>query len=308
MRLSAHVSQHGIDAFTFEDFLFVGGKVTVDPSRLVLVGGQAIEAWGHVFNVPSPLGPDHPLTEDVDWLGGKKDAQWLCKLLGDKDTELTFATVDDNTPNSAIAYLRRPDGRVLMIDFLRSILGPSSEEVQSLAVPVRIAGGVTLHVLHPLLCLESRFANLQLLESKRRGNGPVQARWALSIAEAFLKQLTSSNSPVRQRIRSCHRIAECAEYKHGRFCYLEFDLDPLAVVTPDVVTAIGGRFASEDWPRTVARIQEKRERWIAHKEKWLAFDRQRGAAAAGGIFGEAKPQVQAGSNALLAGSPPAIKC
>ncbi len=175
MRLSALVNQRGVDAFTFDDFLFVGSKVSLDPSRLFLVGGQALETWGVVFDVLAPTGDRHPLTEDTDWLGSKRDALWLCDLLGKDNTELQLASADENGPSSALAFLKRPDGRILLMDFLRMVIGPSNEEVRRLAVPVQVgsAPAITLHVMHPLLCLASRLHNLKALEAKRKGNGPM---------------------------------------------------------------------------------------------------------------------------------------
>lgn len=259
MRLSQYVNERGIDPFTKDDFLFVGSKLAVDPERLILVGGQALEVWGLYFNVAPPTGEHVALTEDTDWLGSEKDASWLCELLGRDNTELQLAGQNDAGPQSALAYIRTQDGRVLMMDFLRAIVGPSNEDVKRLAVPIQVEG-VRLSVLHPLLCLESRFANLGVLPSKRRGNGPVQARWAISIAEAFLLKLPTDDGG-RNLIRACHQVAEVAEYRHGKFCYLEFELDPCSAVTSEVVRRIGGRFESEDWPRTMARIDEKRARW-----------------------------------------------
>jgi hypothetical protein len=278
LRLSALVNQRGVDAFTFDDFLFVGGKVSLDPSRLILVGGQALETWGVVFDVLAPTGDRHPLTEDADWLGGKKDAQWLCDLLGKDTTELQLASVDEVGPSSAIAFHKRPDGRILLIDFLHTIVGPSSDDVRRLAVPIQVGGAnpITLHVMHPLLCLASRLHNLKTLESKRRGNGPMQAQWAISIVEAFITR-TIAQGDLRQAQKACQKVAEQAEYQAGPFCYLEFRLDPLLAVTPAHVQAIGGRFATEEWPRTVERIEQRRER------------RRRAAALRAEQRGQAKP-------------------
>jgi hypothetical protein len=211
MRLSAYVNQHGIDAFNFEDFLFVGQQVAKAPEPLILVGGQALETWGLAFNVLAPTGEQAPLTEDADWLGGKKDAIWLCERLGVENTELMIAGDFDSSPSTALAYLRRPDGRILMMDFLRAIVGPSNEEVRRLAVPVTIADQVTLHVLHPLLCLESRMANLEVIPGKRTGNGPMQAVWSVNIAAAYLQARLGSDSND-QLAAACRMIAEMAEF------------------------------------------------------------------------------------------------
>lgn len=261
MRLSALVNQQGIDAFTFDDFLFVGSKVSIDPSRLILVGGQALETWGVVFDVLAPTGDRHPLTEDTDWLGNKKDAQWLCDLLGKDNTELQLASADDPGPSSALAFLKRPDGRILLMDFLHVIVGPSSDEVRRLAVPVKVGTNptITLHVMHPLLCLASRLHNLKTLASKRQGNGPMQAQWAIDIAKAYITSVVNQGA-LEQAAKACRMVAEQAEYQAGPFCHREFGLDPLLAASVDLVEAIGGKFATEEWPRTLRRISEKRDR------------------------------------------------
>lgn len=120
--------------FTFEDFLFVGGKVTKEPERLILVGGQALSTWGVLLDVPSPDGTT--LTEDTDWLGSREDAEWLCKQLGEVD--LQVATIEDQTPNTALARLLRPGNRVLLMDFLSAIVGPDNDSVRKLAVTVQV--------------------------------------------------------------------------------------------------------------------------------------------------------------------------
>ena len=148
------------------------------------------------------------------------------------------------------------------MDFLRCIVGPSNEEVRRLAVPVQVSG-IVINVLHPLLCLESRLANIEVLPAKRRGNGPVQAEWSIDIVTAFLRKLIEDEVPAREVIRACHTVAGSAEYRHGRYCYENFRVDPLRAVTDDVLEKIGGRFQSEDWPRTVVRINLKREHWVA---------------------------------------------
>lgn len=258
MRLSAYVNQHGIDSFTREDFLFVGQKLAHDPSRLILVGGQALEVWGVLLDVLAPTGDQFPLTADTDWLGSKRDAQWLCGLLG-QGVELHLAADFDSTPSSAYAYLQRPDGRVLLMDFLRAIVGPSNEEVQKLAVPIAV-NGITLNVLHPLLCLESRLANIAVIPEKRTGNGVMQAKWAIEIGSAYLMKIVASGD-LRQTNKACHRIATIAQSQHARYCLLNYGLDPMLAVTDKIIDAIGGRFKTDDWPHTRAMVEKKRSRW-----------------------------------------------
>lgn len=264
MRIKEYVAAHGVDAVSVEDFYFVGSKVSTDPSRLILVGGQAIETWGHYFGVVAPTGDAQPLTEDIDWYGDKKSAIWLCNQLGRDNTQLTVADAFDPSPNVAVALHQRPDGRVVLLDFLKTLAGLDPKEVSERAVPIRV-GPVNLHVLHPLLCLRSRLANLALLRAKRNTNGKMQAIWAIQIVGAYLANLVESGAAQKQIIKASTEIQEMAEFKHGPYCYDEFQLDPLAAMTPALLAKIGGRFASEDWPRRVARVEEQRAKRLAHK-------------------------------------------
>jgi len=259
LRLSQYVSEHGVDAFNFEDFLFVGSKLATDPTRLVLVGGQAIETWGHYFDVLAPTGQREPLTEDTDWYGNAEDALWLCRLLGRRNTELYIAKNFDPSPNSAQAYIERPDGRVLMMDFLRAVVGLTHEEIVQYAVPVNVAG-VNLSVLHPLYCLESRLANLRGLPSKRNTNGVMQANWAIEIAAAYLEKMPSNGASVRDVMKACRQLADCSEYRAGPYCFEHYQVDPLRAVTPTTLDFVGGQFVTEYWPRRIERISTKRER------------------------------------------------
>ena len=260
MRLCELAAQNGIDSFEFEDFLYVGKSLSQDPGRLVLVGGQAIEIWGNFFKILPPTGDQAPLTEDTDFLGDRHDAKWLCKLLGRGETELVVAKDFDPSPNSAIAYLKRPDGRILLIDFLHGIVGVSNQEICKTAVRVTVAG-CELQVLHPLLCLKSRLANLESLSTKRNTNGIMQAQWAINIVHAYLLNLLDREGVAqRDLIRQFTDVSELAEYGSGPYCYRNFGLDPLKAITQEMVDRVGSRFVDEDWPRRVARITAKREK------------------------------------------------
>lgn len=236
------------------------------------MGGQSLEVWGKLYNVPFPQGGDVFSTEDADWVGTRLDAKWLCDQL--PDSELHFASIDDHTPSTAVAYIKRPGGRVLLMDFLSQVYGLDDSEVQRLAVEVAL-DGLTIKVLHPLLCLESRFANLTGIPSKRSTNGLAQARWAIQIVCAYLTALfDSEQAESRQIVRAIHRVAQVASSRFGRYCYLEFGLDPLASVPEWMPGAIGGLFNSRDWPNTQARIERNRRKWERHKARTQATDQQ----------------------------------
>lgn len=268
MRLRDLVGLQGISSFTADDFKFVTSKISADPGRLILVGGQAIAVWGILFDVPSPLGEHQTLTADADWLGTKLDAKWLCDRLGaPADVDLQFAGDSDSTPSSALAFLRRGK-RVLMMDFLRAIVGPDTKEIQKLAVEVQLHEASFL-VMHPLLCLESRFANLKEIPAKRGGNGPLQATWMINITRAFLLAQVRDGMDREQVAKAIRRVAELAQYKLGKYCLLHFHLNALEAIPDEAIAYAGDGFKDIEWPYIAARIARKQARWRAHHERVL---------------------------------------
>lgn len=258
--------KQGISSFTAADFEFVTSKIAADPSRLILVGGQSVAVWGIIFDVASPLGAHQTLTKDADWLGGKLDAKWLCDQLGpSSDVDLQFAADFDVTPSSALAFLRR-DNRVLMMDFLRSIVGPENAEIQELAVSVVLQDSSML-VMHPLLCLESRFANLKELPAKRQGNGPLQAIWMINIMRAYFLEQAAQGIERKQVAKAIRRVVALAESQQGKYCLLNFQLNAMNAIPPEVISYVGGGFESIEWPKVAERVEKNQERWRKNKER-----------------------------------------
>lgn len=264
-RLRDLVGKQGIAKFTADDFKLVTNRVATDPGRLILVGGQAIEVWAVLFDVPSPLGKGIALTEDTDWLGGKRDAQWLCSLLeGSAKVDLQFSTDFESPVSSAIAFIQRDD-RILLMDFLRAIVGPSIEEVKRLAVQVDLDGGA-IKVPHPLLCLHSRLANIREIAAKRNENGLAQARWMIDIFRAYLLKMIGTLDSI-QLAKNCREVAKLAEFQPGRFCYEHFQIDPLLAIDNAVVEHVGGKFLELEWPNLTRRIRDKQAGWLEFKKR-----------------------------------------
>lgn len=270
------VEANGLAAFTPEDFFSVSKQVSVDPSRLILVGGQALEVWSVLLNAPAPNGNGNPLTEDTDWLGSAKDAEWLANQLGSTmSIELKVATLDDSTANTAVMLLHR-DGteRVLLMDFLHSVTGLTDKEIHALAVPIELphqetGEKVTLRVLHPLHCMASRMANLKTHENKRNGNGVQQALWAIDILAAWLKTV-ARDSDEKQMRKACKSVAELAQKDYAKYCYQNYELDPLRAVSPDMVAAGGMGFSTMGWRTTIERIDRQRRRQATNQAETQA--------------------------------------
>lgn len=287
--LSERVKKEGLSAFTETDFRFVVDTVSRSPRRLILVGGQALEVWGVVLDVPPPEGTYevedhfHALTVDADWLGQKEDAKWLCEALGTDHTELRIPSPNDPTPSTAAVYLER-EGRVMLMDFLSNITGIQNDIVKKFAAEIPIdvpcEESAILCVLDPIHCLLSRMANLKNYSAKRQKNGILQAEWAINIVHEYLRDLIRRGAGEGTINAQCRRIAEIAEYgaKAAEFCFTQYNIDPLSSISDDISEAGGAKFAKQEWPRTVARIREKQSNWTQKYERTQAglFQRTNG--------------------------------
>lgn len=116
--------------------------------------------------------------------------------------------------------------------------------------------------MHPLLCLESRFANLEVIPAKRKGNGPLQALWMINITRALLRDWVQQKQDPKQVTKAIRQIAELAEFKSsGRFCLLNFQLNALDAIPNEAVVYAGAGFSNIEWPMLLKRIQEKQKKW-----------------------------------------------
>lgn len=266
--------RRGLDPYRPTDFYYVLDKSSRQPDRLVLVGGQALEVWGTLLNVPAPVAPEkqgnyyHALTLDADWLGYRDDAEWLAELLGVERTQLCIPAPDDPTANTAVLYLER-DSRIMLMDFLATVTGLENNEIRRFAPDVVITSDVgqqfSLRVLDPIHCLQSRMSNLKAYLNKREGNGPDQAAWAVELVKAYLRYLVNNGAAEKTIRDQCHRVAEMAEYgaKAAEFCFVNYHIDPLQSVVDEVVASGGQQFQETDWPMTTSRIRNKQLHWLS---------------------------------------------
>lgn len=122
--------------------------------------------WAWYYRDRSPaLQFDDPLTSvDIDYFGSFRVAQDFAALIGGRVFRPDADTM--NSPSTA-KVVTEYDGKILTIDFLNGILGVKPKEletgVSNLIVEADLAGEpkhVEIAVLHPVLCLRSRVANM----------------------------------------------------------------------------------------------------------------------------------------------------
>lgn len=143
----------------------IASKLTIDDSTFV-IGGQATNLWAWFYRGRDPvLSENNPLTsKDIDYFGSFKAAESLAAALGG---EVRRATADDmNTPNTAVV-LATFNGKKLVIDFLNGVIGVSRRELEDGVAVIEVSAQIDgiehraqIAVLHPILCLKSRVANM----------------------------------------------------------------------------------------------------------------------------------------------------
>lgn len=226
-------------------------------SQPILVGGQALIAWIKYYDIKIPDTETPALTQDVDFLGKSEDAKLLASEL---NAEIIIAGMDDHTPNTAVLSFKSNDtGKILIVDFLGQLVGLQEKEVRELAVPIRIESSSEVYVLHPILCVKSRFENLHKLVSKRNSNGITQAKMAIEVIDAFLKEIVKEDdNGIRQGLNAVKRLKEIALSNAGIYVYQKFDLDILSAI--DITLFEGSKFPELGWPQLKDDVIRKRNK------------------------------------------------
>ncbi len=192
----------------------------------VLIGGQAVAFWIRYFNIEPRL---PGLTGDVDYLGTKAEAKRASGRLKLRH-DLKIATLDDATPNTAVLSVDMEGyPEPVLIDYLASIIGVESRDIEKTAILAEFEGQ-PLRVLHPLLLLQAKIWNLYRLEEKRTAEGIEQARLAIEIAAAFIRE---ANMGKKELLNAVETIGKFAATTPARFSR-KFGLDCMEAI-PDTV-------------------------------------------------------------------------
>ena len=249
----------GFDWFCPDDLPIFFKALQKTPTPAILVGGQSLTFWIDRFDITIPPIETPYLTMDADVLATKHDA----KIVADElHGTLKIATMDDNTPNTAIVTYQTPDGRNLFVDFMGSLIGLTNTEIRETAVELEHPKYGLIRILHPSLVLKSRIVNLHRLSSKRDTNGIEQARLAVLVAKAFFENYVESGfagkNPDRYLIDRVVWLGKLALSDAGMFVFTQWGIDVMGAAPIEIIA--NKKFHIEHWPRLDARIRSKRDR------------------------------------------------
>lgn len=199
----------------------VYARMVAAGADFVIIGGQAVNLWAEHYRqggvLPAGLWVELlPFaSDDLDCLGGSLDA-----LAVGRDFGVRPRVYDPfgKAWTPSVADLQLPvstfPGRTLLVQFLHTAKGLNSNEVESTARTLTWAG-VTLRVLHPMLCLEGKLANLWELDQDRPPRQDLKhARLCCLTLHAFLRERLAAGQ-VREVLGLSERLLRLAGRQDG---------------------------------------------------------------------------------------------
>ena len=242
------------------------GRLSLDETRevlarldgianLILVGGQAVSFWGDYFASEDGYLETHgPLTScDVDFLAGRSEVFDAEQRLG---TKASIPTMDDHTPNTGLIHFKNPAGKDIRIDFLGSVHGVSHRDVVKTAVTVEWHG-TRLLVMHPMLCLQSRLANMTI-PNYRNDHSLGQLEACVHIVNRQIAAELKQNN-LRAALNLAEFVADLAVEDQAKEVYLKRGIDILRAIPYELLPS--DDFKEKRWPQIVERIREARDRY-----------------------------------------------
>jgi len=141
------------------------------------------------------------------------------------------------------------------VNVLTSPYGVKAREALDTALVVDLAGGVSIRVLHPVLCMESRFANIAGL-GRTDPKELHQARASIVCAREYIAEL-AAGSEVRDALALAERVFRFASRgRHARAAFAAHGLDAFAAVTPH--PRLPDRFRTTRYPQMCRIIATSR--------------------------------------------------
>ncbi len=222
--------------------------------RGLLVGGQALAFWADHLQVERPANLVSGVTADADFIGDSVLAKDLARRLG---WQIWIPALDDSTPQTGKVTHRTKSGQVKQVDFLSGVVGLTTKDLVRRAIEMEMPGIGRLRVIHPIDVLDSRIQNLHLLPEKRTDAGVAQARLAVDVVRAFIRQEVATRDE-RVGLKLLERVADIAGDIAAVRVFLLNGVDPLNAVPLEAFRTTSALHKLR-WPQIVAEVGEKRE-------------------------------------------------
>lgn len=232
-------------------------------SKIVLVGGQAVNFWAeHYLRRAPELGAHGPYTsKDIDFCGTRAELIACARQLGGR---ALLPEPFEPTPNAGQLLFVDDTGTERVIDFLLHPFGLDAADVLRTSLPVEVLDehghsvGARFRVMHPERCLESRVHNVAGLPGYNTPRALAQARAAIVCTREFQQDLLGAGH-VRPVLNLAERIFRlCQDDLHGRTVYERYQVDPFSAVFTD--SRLPTEFNQIRYPQMVERLSSGRQR------------------------------------------------
>ncbi len=132
---------------------------TVD--KIILIGGQALIAWIHAFNINELTGEayDNLASDDMDFMGSMVAVSECARCW---NGHAIYPSINDSTIQTGRVILAQTNeaGEPQVVDFLGAAYGIPTEDVHKYSDKISIDNDSFYYVISPPLCLMSRIKNL----------------------------------------------------------------------------------------------------------------------------------------------------
>lgn len=241
--------------------------------RVVLVGGQAVALWMRFLAGRSEeLAFAEPLaSKDIDFEGSAKSVRVAAELLGGR---MKLTTMDDNTPNTGLVLFDDSDGIERGIDFIDAPLGLKERDVRDTSVQLVLDDGpkpVTIWVMHPERCMESRVINTIQLH-KTDPLALRQLEVSIICAKLWSQFILDDESlPEDTRVRAALKINErifrkCIDDRRFRDVLLDHGADPFDAVLVDD-GRLPDRLRDQRYPQMRAQLDDRLKRDRSNRQR-----------------------------------------
>lgn len=219
----------------------------------VVIGGQALNFLCLTFVNPSELESLGTLaSKDLDYQS-TKDVVEACG----RRVNLRLETPKAGTKTELIGVFRfEVQEEECKVDFLNMPFGLSAEEVNQLKLKFDI-GPISVYVMHPLHCLESRTINVaQLPKQYANANGFAQLRAAIVMVRAFI--LKEAELDAEQAANMCARISKFCFADSALEVYRDHQIDVFEAIPKAVLPQ---RVSEKAYPHWERQLRERREKF-----------------------------------------------
>ncbi len=202
----------------------------------VLIGGQCVNVWSQLYEdeKQDPWRSARPYTSfDVDVLSDKGEMLQIVGSLEERRLPLNVQyprSPSEATVNTGL-IVTQVNGADFGINLLHTAKGLSSAEVKETAVNATWRG-ISLRLLHPLLCVESKTYNLNTLEQDRPGERRQDRKHLLLSLGNLRQHLLARSTPAQEAscLRMARRLVDLAYHQMG--------LDTLTRHGVDILTGV----------------------------------------------------------------------